>query len=128
MCLHVCVCVCVLCQTKLVDVREYKSWREDGVAFKLRRDAPYEVPNRTLASGLLYKQVSQEKRDGWLMTITVCYCPLFLCWHCHLYFDSCCKVCVCVCACVRVNTYSTCGKMPLLLGSCSCSLPSPLAR
>jgi len=47
-----------------VDVREYKSWREDGVAFKLRRDAPYETPNRTLASGVLVKQVWSGKREG----------------------------------------------------------------
>ena len=41
--------------------REYQSWRESGVAFSLRDDAPYDQPNRTLASGLLLKQVTSSE-------------------------------------------------------------------
>ena len=37
--------------------REYQTWREGGVAFQLRDDAPYQHPNRTLASGLIVKMV-----------------------------------------------------------------------
>ena len=41
----------------MVHAREYKSWREQGVAFELREDSTYEVSNRTLASGLITKKV-----------------------------------------------------------------------
>ena len=37
--------------------REYKDWRENGVAFKLRRDAPYQTPNKSLASAMLLREV-----------------------------------------------------------------------
>ena len=95
-----------------MDVREYKSWREDGVAFKLRRDAPYEVPNRTLASGLLYKQVGQEKRDGWLMTIMLLsFVPLLALSSLFLIpAAKCVCVCACVSACVRA-CMRACGYM-----------------
>jgi dynein assembly factor 3 len=38
---------------EIVSSREYQSWRERGVAFQLRDDAPYQCSNRTLASGLV---------------------------------------------------------------------------
>jgi dynein assembly factor 3 len=43
----------------IVHVRHFCRWRADGIAFDIR-DAPYDVPNRTLASG----RVFQEKRGG----------------------------------------------------------------
>ncbi len=41
----------------IVNFREYRTWRESGVAFELREDSSYEVCNRTLASGIIYKVV-----------------------------------------------------------------------
>ena len=38
---------------------EYIQWREKGVAFHLRDDAPYDISNRTLANGALL-----HNRDG----------------------------------------------------------------
>ena len=46
-------------QTSTVGSREYCHWRERGVAFQLRDDAPYESSNRTLASGVIVSQVSE---------------------------------------------------------------------
>ena len=37
--------------------RDYAKWRESGVAFVIR-EGTYDVPNRTLASGLFVKSVS----------------------------------------------------------------------
>ena len=51
-------------QAPLISSREYKEWRESGVAFKLRGDAPYQVPNRTMASGLLLREVSSAVSPG----------------------------------------------------------------
>lgn len=51
--------VCLL-KAAIVSSREYQSWREKGVAFQLRGDAPYEHSNRTLASGLIIRQVSSN--------------------------------------------------------------------
>ena len=44
-------------QAPVLASREYLEWRESGVAFRLRSDAPYDAANKTLASGLLLKQV-----------------------------------------------------------------------
>ena len=44
-------------QAPIVNFNEYKTWRESGVAFELREDSAYEVPNRTLASGIVFKKV-----------------------------------------------------------------------
>ena len=41
----------------MIGSREYKEWRETGVAFRLRDDAPYEKSNRTLASGMIIRHV-----------------------------------------------------------------------
>ena len=48
----------MMMQAPLINSQEYKDWREGGVAFRLRSDAPYQTPNRTLASGLLFREVS----------------------------------------------------------------------
>ena len=45
------------CQAPIISSKEYKHWRATGLAFQLRWDAPYESPNRTLASGLIVQQV-----------------------------------------------------------------------
>ena len=47
-------------------MREYGHWREVGVAFQLRDDAPYENTNRTLASGSVIKHVMETRMDGWM--------------------------------------------------------------
>ena len=47
-------------QASIINSHEYKSWREQGVAFELRSDSTYEVTNRTLASGILIKKVVRE--------------------------------------------------------------------
>ncbi|XP_031558318.1 dynein assembly factor 3, axonemal-like [Actinia tenebrosa] len=40
----------------VVNEHEYKNWREQGVAFKLREDSTYEVSNRCLSSELVFKK------------------------------------------------------------------------
>ena len=45
-------------QASIINSHEYKSWREQGVAFELRSDSTYEVSNRSLASGLIIKKVT----------------------------------------------------------------------
>ena len=44
--------------------REYQFWRERGVAFCLRDDAPYNQPNLSLASGRLCMQVTTIQGSG----------------------------------------------------------------
>lgn len=40
----------------IIHKSEYNHWREKGVAFEIREGA-YDVPNKTLASGLIIKKV-----------------------------------------------------------------------
>ncbi|XP_064406954.1 dynein axonemal assembly factor 3-like [Halichondria panicea] len=51
----------------VVGSREYQGWREGGVAFRLRGDAPYTSSNMTLASGLLLKEGADKvaRRGYW---------------------------------------------------------------
>eukprot|EP00795_Rhopilema_esculentum_P012846 gene12846-3592_t len=51
----------------IINFREYKTWRESGVAFELRDDSSYEVPNRTLASGIVIKKDGEKfaRRGYW---------------------------------------------------------------
>jgi dynein assembly factor 3 len=51
----------------IVHSKEYKEWRHTGVAFKLRDDAPYETPNRTLASGVIVAKGGEKvaQRGYW---------------------------------------------------------------
>ena len=51
-------------QAPIVSSREYQSWREGGVAFCLRDDAPYDQPNLSLVSGLLLMQVAITQWSG----------------------------------------------------------------
>ena len=44
-------------QAPIINFNEYKTWREHGIAFELREDSTYEVPNRTLASGIIFNKV-----------------------------------------------------------------------
>ena len=44
-------------QAPVIGSHEYAVWREGGVAFHLRDDAPYESTNRTLASGTILTKV-----------------------------------------------------------------------
>jgi dynein assembly factor 3 len=52
---------------EIVSSREYQGWRESGVAFQLRDDAPYQYTNRTLASGLITMKGGERvaKRSYW---------------------------------------------------------------
>ncbi|XP_068707855.1 dynein axonemal assembly factor 3-like isoform X2 [Montipora foliosa] len=54
-------------KASIVNGNEYKSWREQGVAFELRSDSTYEVSNRTLASGLILKKDGERiaRRGYW---------------------------------------------------------------
>ncbi|XP_066230593.1 dynein axonemal assembly factor 3 isoform X1 [Saccopteryx leptura] len=38
---------------QVINTREFRRWRETGIAFELRDSSAYQVPNRTLASGRL---------------------------------------------------------------------------
>jgi len=51
----------------IVNFREYKTWRESGVAFELRDDSAYEISNRTLASGIIFKKDGERfaRRGYW---------------------------------------------------------------
>ena len=53
-------CLISFIQASIVNSHEYKSWREEGVAFELRSDSTYEVSNRSLASGLIIKKVTRR--------------------------------------------------------------------
>jgi len=53
-------------KAKIVRWAEYKQWRECGVAFQKRDDASYEVPNKTLASGIEFnKDGDRVRRRGY---------------------------------------------------------------
>lgn len=54
-------------KASIINSREYKSWREQGVAFELRSDSTYEVTNRTLASGIIIKKDGERvaRRGYW---------------------------------------------------------------
>jgi len=50
----------------IIHTRQFVAWRQTGHAYDLR-DAPYDIPNRTLASGRVFreKRGSVEKRGYW---------------------------------------------------------------
>ncbi|XP_076115197.1 dynein axonemal assembly factor 3-like [Mytilus galloprovincialis] len=50
----------------IIHAREYKNWRKYGIAYE-PRDGNYDVPNRTLASGVLVKHEGERfaKRGFW---------------------------------------------------------------
>lgn len=54
-------------KASIINSREYKNWREQGVAFELRSDSTYEVTNRTLASGIIIKKDGERvaRRGYW---------------------------------------------------------------
>lgn len=52
-------------QARVIHTREFRRWRDTGVAFELRDSSAYHVPNRTLASGRLLSHV----RAPWLLLI-----------------------------------------------------------
>lgn len=53
--------------TPVIAAKEYVEWRETGVAFQLRDDAPYQHTNRSLASGLVVTQGGERtaRRGYW---------------------------------------------------------------
>ncbi|KAL9978714.1 hypothetical protein ACROYT_G016264 [Oculina patagonica] len=54
-------------KASIINSHEYKSWREQGLAFELRSDSTYEVSNRTLASGIIIKKEGERiaRRGYW---------------------------------------------------------------
>lgn len=54
-------------KASIVNWQEYKHWRETGVAFRIRDETAYEVANRTLASGLVFKKDGERipRRGFW---------------------------------------------------------------
>lgn len=50
----------------IINVHEYKNWRNTGVAFEVR-EADYDVPNKTVASGLILRQDGEKhaRRGYW---------------------------------------------------------------
>ena len=59
----------------VINSHEYCRWREDGIAFRLRPDAPYEVPNITLASGIIVSKNGEKvgQRGYWGDIVTSPY-------------------------------------------------------
>jgi len=57
----------LLDMVSVISSLEYCGWREDGIAFRLRPDAPYEVPNITLASGIIVNKNGEKvgQRGYW---------------------------------------------------------------
>ncbi|XP_043756160.1 dynein axonemal assembly factor 3 isoform X4 [Cervus elaphus] len=53
---------------RVIHTREFRRWRDTGVAFELRDSSAYHVPNRTLASGRLLSHV----RAPWLLPLLAC--------------------------------------------------------
>ena len=56
------------CKVPTINSREYVHWREIGVAFQLRDDAPYENSNCTLANGAIIQSgggTSVARRGYW---------------------------------------------------------------
>ncbi|XP_071955043.1 dynein axonemal assembly factor 3-like [Antedon mediterranea] len=50
----------------VINAKQYGAWRDTGVAFEAR-DGNYDIPNKTLASGLLFKQggATMQQRGYW---------------------------------------------------------------
>lgn len=55
-------------QAPIIKFHEYKTWRDQGVAFEMREDASYAVANRTLASGLVVTKVMQVDESSFSPT------------------------------------------------------------
>lgn len=45
---------------RVIHIREFRRWRDTGVAFELRDSSAYHVPNRTLASGRLLSHCGER--------------------------------------------------------------------
>lgn len=50
-------------QAEIIHKHEYKTWRSTGIAFE-PREATYDVPNKTLASGVVVNQVSAQIKQS----------------------------------------------------------------
>ncbi|XP_053385184.1 LOW QUALITY PROTEIN: dynein axonemal assembly factor 3-like [Mercenaria mercenaria] len=62
---------------EIINSHEYRSWRSTGVAFEVR-EGDYDVPNKTLASGLILTQGGEKhaKRGYWGDILVSPYVPL----------------------------------------------------
>ena len=54
------ILVCDDFQAEIINCRVYSTWRRSGIAFEIR-DGTYNVPNFTLASGMVFKKVRPVK-------------------------------------------------------------------
>ena len=52
----------MLARTQLINSHEYCVWRGEGLAFKIRSDALYATPNRSLSSGVIFRRNGEEVR------------------------------------------------------------------
>ena len=52
----------MLSRTQLINCHEYCVWRGEGLAFKIRSDALYSTPNRSLSSGVIFRRNGEEVR------------------------------------------------------------------
>ncbi|XP_065912826.1 dynein axonemal assembly factor 3-like [Dysidea avara] len=65
----------LLDMVSVINNHEYCGWRDDGIAFRLRPDAPYEAPNITLASGIVVNKNGEKvgQRGYWGDIVTSPY-------------------------------------------------------
>lgn len=56
-------CLYFVLQAEIIHKHEYKTWRSTGIAFE-PREATYDVPNKTLASGVVVNQVSAQIKQS----------------------------------------------------------------
>lgn len=54
---------------RVIHIREFRRWRDTGVAFELRDSSAYHVPNRTMASGRLLSHVRVHPCPGPLLLL-----------------------------------------------------------
>ena len=52
----------MLSRTERINSHEYCVWRGEGLAFKIRSDALYSTPNRSLSSGVIFRRNGEEVR------------------------------------------------------------------
>ncbi|XP_005110757.2 dynein assembly factor 3, axonemal [Aplysia californica] len=60
----------------IVHLKQYKDWRSNGIAFQIR-EGTYDVPNRTVASGMVFKHEGERypRRGYWGDMVVSPYIP-----------------------------------------------------
>ena len=62
-------------QAGVIGGRQYLKWRHKGVAFEIR-EGTYDTPNRTLASGMVFKQVRGYCNKSWPVCQGIVECDI----------------------------------------------------